>query len=407
MRVAIFSDSYLPSKSGIVTVILQLKDVLERLGHEVFLVTVETTDEYVTNDDHILRLKSVPLGMGTDQFRARTSVHLVKEYLKDKKIDIIHCHTEFPVGKTAYRVARELGIPCVCTIHTMWVDFYKYYLPMADLIPAKVVDTYMRRFYGKFSALIGVSSKARNYYKTDRMLPEKPSVVIPNSIDKEKFAGKKLSEQERVEIRKSFGLSDDDSLMLFVGRIGEEKRVMELLEICQKVLKKCNNCKVVFIGNGPAYEDMVKKAEKEIQEKKIFFTGFMDWTELYKYYESSDIFITASLSEMHSMTILEAQLCGLPIVARNDESYLDSVFPNQNGYLPDTDDEMANNLVELVNDSQKRKDFGKRSLEITKNFSLECNVKKTVLFYEEVIKTYPNPVDENVVLQRFKDEGLD
>ena len=68
MTIALFSDSYLPTKSGIVTVVVQLREQLIALGHRVILVTVETTDEYATDDPDIYRVHSVPLGLGTDQF---------------------------------------------------------------------------------------------------------------------------------------------------------------------------------------------------------------------------------------------------------------------------------------------------------------------------------------------------
>lgn len=404
MRVALFSDSYLPTKSGIVTVVIQLKNQLEKLGHEVFLVTVETTEEYATFDDHIYRARSIPLGLGTDQFLANPTVHHVVEFLRDKNIDVIHCHTEFGIGKVAYGAAKSLGIPCICTIHTMWVDFYKYYLPLAKLVRPGLIDKFMNHFYGKFNALIGVSTKARNYYKKPKMLPNKPSVVIPNSIDKEKFSRTHISEQEKMELKKSFGISDDEVVLLFVGRIGEEKRVFELLEQCQNVLKKCPKGKMIFVGNGPAYKDMVKKAKTEIDSKRIMFAGFVEWTEVHKFYESADIFVTASLSEMHSMTILEAMLCGMPIVTRHDESYLDSVIPGQNGYLAESDEELGDFIVDLVNDGEKRKRFGKKSLEITNHFSIESNVKKTLIMYEEVIKAYPDSIDEKSVVERFEKE---
>lgn len=402
MRIALFSDSYLPTKSGIVTVVIQLKHQLENLGHEVFLVTVETTPEYRTDDPHFYRAKSHALGLGTDQFISLPSQRKINKFLKDNKIDIIHCHTEFGIGKAGVKAAKKLHIPAICTIHTMWVDFYKYYVPCAGLISPKTVDRFMNRFYRNFNALIGVSTKARNYYKKPGMLPNLPSVVIPNAIDKEKFGGTHITPEERLELRKKYDIDEKDVVLLFVGRIAEEKRILELVELCKKITAETPDCKALFVGKGPAYEAAVKCAKNEIAAKKIIFTGFIDWTEVHKIYESSDIFITASLSEMHSMTILEAQLCGMPIAARKDESYLDSIYDGENGYLSDTDEELGQKIRELVLDKEKRIAFGKRSLEITKNFSLETNVKKTTALYEQVMKVYPEPVDESAVAEILK-----
>ncbi len=106
---------------------------------------------------------------------------------------------------------------------------------------------------------------------------------------------------------------------------------------------------------------------------------------------------------MHSMTILEAQLSGLPIIVRRDESYLDSVFDGENGYLTDSEPEMEKRILELAGDDEKIKKFGQKSLEITKRFTIETHVKKTIKVYEEVIKAYPNKIDDIEVMKKIED----
>lgn len=402
MTIALFSDSYIPTKSGIVTVVVQLREQLIKLGHKVILVTVETTYEYSTNDPDIYRVHSIPLGLGTDQFLGIPAMPALISYLKSKNVDIIHCHTEFGIGKAGLRAAKLLRIPAICTTHTMWTDFYKYYLPLGKIIPPGIIDSIMNRYYKKFDSLIGVSTKARNYFKQPGMIPETPSVIIPNSIDKSKFQKTHISEQEKQQLRNSYNLAEDDILLLFVGRIGEEKRVFELLNVAEKITQANPKCKMMFVGNGPAYEEMLQKAKKLIDNKSVIFTGFIEWTEVHKFYESSDLFITASLSEMHSMTILEAQLSALPIIVRNDESYHDSIINGENGYLCDTEDEMVERVLELAADKNKLKKFSQQSLAITKNFTIETHVNRTLKVYEEVIKAYPKKIDDSKVMELIK-----
>ena len=83
MTIALFSDSYLPTKSGIVTVVIQLREQLIKLGHKVLLVTVETTDEYKTDDPLIYRVHSKPLGLGTDQFISLPFLPPILKFIKD------------------------------------------------------------------------------------------------------------------------------------------------------------------------------------------------------------------------------------------------------------------------------------------------------------------------------------
>lgn len=402
MTIALFSDSYLPTKSGIVTVVTQLREQLKAMGHRVILVTVETTDEYYSDDPDIYQVHSVPLGLGTDQFLGIPAMHPLISYLKSCNIDIIHCHTEFGIAKAGLRAAKILKVPAICTTHTMWTDFYKFYLPMGKWISPSIINGIMNRFYGKFYSLIGVSTKARNYFKQKDMIPNMPSVIIPNAIDKKRFQAEIISEERKKELKQKYGIKENEKILLFVGRIGQEKRVFELLDLCLKLLENRNDCKVLFVGNGPALSTLQKKMEDHKLKDKIIFTGFIEWTQVHEFYESSDIFITTSLSEMHSMTILEAQLSSLPIIARHDESYLDSIYHGQNGFLAENEEKMIDHINELLDDEEKRKAFGKRSLEIAQNFSIETHVKRTLFVYEEALKNYPNKFDDEDLNKRIQ-----
>lgn len=402
MTIALFSDSYFPTKSGVVTVVVQLREQLIKLGHKVLLVTVETTEDYKSDDPLVYQAKSKPLGLGTDQFIAIPFLpHLVK-FLKENNVDLIHCHTEFGIGAAAIYCSKRLHIPAICTTHTMWTEFYKYYIPFAKLISPRVVTKFMRTFYKRFDALIAVSTKARNYTKSRKMIPKMPSVVIPNSIDNSKFAKTSLTAHEKQKLRKQYGIKNKDVVLLFLGRIAEEKRVFELLKICKEIVKKCETCKVLFVGNGPAHASLMNMSTREIDEGKIIFTGFVEWQKVHNFYETADIFITASLSEMHSMTILEAELSSLPIVVRDDESYYDCVFNGQNGFLCKTDEEMQEKIIQLIYDEKKRKDFGAKSLEITKHFTIQKYMQKTLYVYEQVIKKYPSKINDTQIMKELE-----
>lgn len=404
MNIALFSDCYHPSKNGVVTVVTQLRAVLEKRGHHVVIVTVETVkgDGEADGDPNIFRTPSIPLGLGTDHFIGFPHKAKILKFLREHKIEIIHSHTEFYIAHAAKMMAKKLHIPAIVTTHTMWEDFYPYYLPLAKLIPVKVVRKITKRLYKKFYAMINVSEKAQNYFKQPFMLPNTPSAIIPNAIDTSAFQKHRDSQEDLENMRKRWNIGRDDILLLFVGRIGEEKRVFELLNICMNIVRKHpKRVKAIFVGNGAALQNMRHHVRQEALGDFILFTGFVDWSELHTYYRMSDVFITASLSEMHSMTILEAMICGLPIVVRDDVSYHDTVLNGKNGFLADTDEEMEEKLCELIADGDKRRAFGKNSVELSKAFSLEVHGKKTELFYEEVLKTYPAPLDEKSVRMKI------
>lgn len=397
MNIALFTDSYIPTKSGIVTVVLQLRKVLMEMGHHVVIVTVNAFnyhDAEIDHDPDILRIKSIPTKAFNipDQYVGIPFERQIIPFLKKHNIQIIHSHTEFLVAHAAKLSGKKLHIPVIATTHTLWEDFYVYYLPMGRMIPVKLIRKGVKRLYKKFYALINVSEKAHDYFKEPFLLPNTPSAIIPNALDSESFMQKELSPQDLASMRKQWGIQPDDIVLLFLGRVVEEKRVEELLEVCMRVINKDSKIKVLFVGAGGAVQDLEKKS-REVSDR-IIFTGYIPWTKVHYYYGIADIFITASLSEMHSMTVLEALMSHLPLVARKDSSFSDTIYHGVNGYLADTDEEMDGYLLELVQDAQKRKTFGEKSYEISKNFTPGVFGKRTIAFYQKVLEKYPDKLTD-------------
>jgi len=397
MNIALFSDSWFPTKSGIVTVVSQLFECLEKNGHHVVLVTVASDYEEDNENGNILKVPSIPLGLGTDQNYGLPILYKICKFLEKHSIELIHCHTEFNLGRAAAKAGKHLKIPVICTTHTMWEDFYKFYIPLGEHIPVQVVRTWQKHFFKKFYALINVSTKAKKYFKQDFMVPEIPSVVIPNAINKSKFQSREITLEEKKAIREKYSILPHEKILLFVGRIAGEKRVKELLKICQDILPRNPDWKAIFVGDGPILDEVKRIAKNSTANKQIIFTGFIDWEKVQAFYGIGDIFMSASMSEMHSMTILEAEMCSLPIVVRDDSSYYDTVIPEKNGYLSLTDEQMAKDLQELMHNDEKRKNFGKNSLEFSKDFSIENYIDKTEKIYKKVLETYPMPITDEVL----------
>lgn len=157
---------------------------------------------------------------------------------------------------------------------------------------------------------------------------------------------------------------------------------------------------MVFVGDGPAHGELVEKAKAAGVDKQTVFTGFVNWEEVYKLYSIANIFVTASLSEVHPMTLIEGAICGLPSIARRDDSYLDLISEGKNGYLADTDEDLTKKTDELITDDAKLKVFSKNALEISKLFSAENHVNRMEKLYKKVLEFYPDH------LNRLQDDNL-
>ncbi len=397
MNIALFSDSYLPTKSGVVTVVMQLKRALEYAGHHVVLVTVQTDSENTDREENILRIPAFLSPVGDNQYVGNPFEKSAIDFCRQHNIQIIHAHTEFSLGHIARVVGRKLNIPVIATTHTMWEDYYRYYLKIGMIIPKAVVRRLVHVAYKHFYALINVSQKAHDYFKEPYILPSTPSAVIPNAIDTERFKERQVTQNDIQNLRSKFGLSESDRIILYVGRVVEEKRVEELLTVLCRVVRNTEHAKVLFVGDGAALQILKDRVVEEKLTQKILFAGFVDWACLAPYYEISSVFVTASLSEMHSMTVLEAMCMSLPIVCRRDTSFTDTVFNDENGYLCDTDEEMDEKLSLLLGDDEKCLAMGKRSLELSKNFTLEVHTARTLAFYNAVLNSFPKPVSDDVL----------
>lgn len=408
MNIALFSDSYLPTKSGIVTVVIQLKKVLEQLGHHVVIVTVCPNGKfYVENDDkNVMRVSSITSPFGDGQFLGFPHKKEVIKFLQEHNIELIHAHTEFFMGHAAIKAGRILKIPVVATTHTLWEEYYRYYLWLGPIIPRKLIRKVVKKLYKRFYAFINVSKKAKNYFQMPFMLSKTPCAIIPNAIDGDKFLNQQISIRDTNKLKKSLGIGKKDRVILYVGRVVEEKRVIELLSVIMRVVKYRPNVKMVFVGDGGALEDLKDIVEKNKLERNILFTGFIDWHRLPLYYSIGDVFVTTSLSEMHSMTILEAMSLGLPIVCRKDSSFEDTVFHGVNGYFADSDMEMDMLLIDLIDNKDKAEEMGKEAVKISGNFTLEVHGKRTEAFYKKILEVYPKRVTSEA-LQEAVDKVME
>jgi 1,2-diacylglycerol 3-alpha-glucosyltransferase len=387
MNIGIFTDCYTPTKNGVVTSIVHLKEGLELRGHKVIIFTVDSP-QYEETDPSIYRFPSIPFN-ATIQIRIGI-VHqrFINRVVQQERLDILHTHTEFTLGLAAKRTARRLKLPLVHTAHTMYED-YRHYLFFGKLISAKVIRRLLNWFLCNYDVVVCPSKKMQRYFTS--FLPAIKTVVIGNGVSQKRFQPWRLTQKEKSHIRNTFGMNSSDQIMVYVGRIAQEKRIVELLNALTPFLQKNPQYKAVFTGNGPAYTKMLHTAEKHNVRQQVIFTGYVDWEHIHTIYSIADIFVTASLSENHPMTLIEASMCGLPIVARRDESYNGLIEDGYNGYLTDSDQELAVRASHILKSPKQWQTFSQSALRISEKFTTEIHVEKIEALYRQVLRNSSIP----------------
>lgn len=385
MKIAMFSDCYIPIINGVVTAIAQLKEGLEQRGHEVHVATVRYHG-HKAKEQNVLRLPTLPFSLGKQSYGLGLDLFgMATRRMRSAGIELIHSHTEFLLDESARSAAKKLGIPIIHTFHTMWHD-YVHYIPGGFLNYERIKRMYKTRL-APCAAIIAPSIKAKKYVLD--IVPDMPVEVIPNGIDTSKFRSSQVTPDFIREARARYGLRDGEKLILFVGRIGPEKRVVPLLDAMIPVLRKHPNVKMAFVGDGNDLHNLRHRADHEKLHDRVLFPGFVTWKEIFAIYSIASLYCTASLSEVHPMTVIESLICGLPLVARRDDSYLDQIIEGENGHLVNSEEEMTRVVSDLIVDDGTLARYAKKSAAFASKFSAEGHTVAVEDFYKRVIKSYP------------------
>ncbi|SDN37012.1 glycosyltransferase [Acetanaerobacterium elongatum] len=343
MKIAIFAETYLPYLNGVVTHISVLKSGLEKLGHEVLIVSADAHAKHHYIENGILHCPAVTskriYGYGLASPLSQKRLNMILKF----NPDIIHVQTEFGVGLSGIMIAKILRIPLVYTLHTMYDD-YIYYVAPSKLVPLvkKLSHGYAKIIAGSVNAITGPSVKIQDYFQSHGV--KKPVNIIPNTIEIEKFDPNNFSEEQKKELKQRYNIPDDQMIAIFVGRIGKEKSVDVLLEYWAQTIKPEDGIHLLIVGGGPDSEPLQELAKTLNLDSMVTFTGPVPHEEVASYYAISDVFVTASLSEVYSMTILESMASGLPVLQRFDELISNQIQAGKNGFFFNSATEMASVL---------------------------------------------------------------
>ena len=346
MRIAIFTETYLPQINGVVTHIKILKEGLEALGHTVLIVTADSKAHTHYLKDNVLHCPAHNLKRIYNLDLASPVSRTRLKYLREFRPDIIHVHNEFSIGLSGMAIAKILKVPLVYTLHTMYDD-YIYYIAPKPLIPLtkKLSHRYFRMFPQNAAVVTGPSKKCQEY--TYEIGSDKKVEVIPNPVELDAFAPQTSTPQQRAQIREQYHIPQDATVACFVGRLGREKSVDVLLRFWAQEMKPQDNMRLLIIGDGPEKEPLEQLAQQLGITDTVVFTGKVLHPDLPPYVHTCDIYVTASLSDTNSISMLEGMAGGLPVLQLYDELNADQVTDGVNGYMFRDAAEMGQRLRQI------------------------------------------------------------
>ena len=389
MRIGMFTDIYYPYLSGVVTSVDSLRKTLEKAGHEVYIITsnLENNKYIYDKNEKIIRIPGIPTPIPGTKLVYPYSIRTTRT-IKKWKLDVIHSHTEFGIGTYARIIAKQLNIPIVHTYHTTYEDCV-YFITKGyfDNLSKKIVE-YLTKFYCDKTVqelivpTVKVKQKFLNKYKVDRNIH-----IVPNIIEIDKYYKENISENVLEGYKKEFGIRKTDFVIMYLGRVSEEKNIAFLVNAMPKLVKYNANIKLIICGSGNALENLKKLVHKRKLEGNVVFTGLYPFEESPYYYQLGQVFVMASKAETQGITVIEALSSSKPVVCIEDDSY-DTVNNGYNGYLFKNEKEYIQYVQELFEDRSKLAKMSENARESVKKYSPS-------VFANNILNVYKIAIEKN------------
>lgn len=345
MNIGLFTDTYYPQINGVVTSVKMLETQLRAMGHQVFIFTAN--DPLAPRHaDNVFRLPSMPLTFLPNHRVAIMYSPKLMLNMKKLRLDIVHTHTEFPLGIFGKLVSEIYRIPMIHTYHTMYED-YVHYILNGNLITPKLAKRFSRVSCNRAKVVIAPADKTYNYLRGIGV--KRPIKTIPTGIDFSPFCPENISASEIARTKSEIGLNLTDPVIISIGRLAKEKSLDVLINMMPEVLKSVPNAKLVIIGDGPFKSCLKELALSLGVQNSVLFPGARPWEAIGKYYRIGDVFATASTSETQGLTYIEAMAAKVPVAVRKDPSFEGVIKHGETGYVFDKPQDAAAVIIKALN----------------------------------------------------------
>lgn len=377
MRIGMMVDVYKPIINGITNFVSLNKKVLEALGHQVFVFTFGHED-YQDDEPNVIRSPGLPL-LNTGYSIGFNYSRQARKLLKS--MDLVHVHHPFLAGSVALRYCRPRGIPILFTNHTRYDLYAKAYAPaLPDVIGETAIEAYLPAFCRACDLVISPSAGMRDVLRAYGV--DVPIEVVPNGVHLVPF-----KEVEAPVERASFGFQPDDVLLVYAGRLAPEKNLPFLLRSFAGAAQAFEKIGLLLIGDGPERDNLQDRVQIMGMEARVRFTGLVPYDQLPTYLAMGDAFVTASVTEVHPLTVIEAMAAGLPVLGIESPGVGDTVVNGSNGYLVDEQDLAAftAKLIRLVTEHDERRQMAQQARRDAEQYEIKSTVQQMLALYERLV----------------------
>ncbi|MEM4554779.1 MAG: glycosyltransferase [Candidatus Anstonellaceae archaeon] len=368
MNIALFTDSYLPLRDGVVSSILAFRKGLAQEGHKMLIFAPEIIG--AKKEPNVFRFASLPFPPYPD-YRAAIFPHVSSSFAKKFNIDLVHCKAMATMALSAVWFSKRARLPAMASLETMIPEGVHYILPrQAERIGKAAVWAYMKFLYSNFKLVTAPSLHACKLLQEHGI----EATLLPSPVDTDFFkpaSGK--------QVREDFGL-EGKKVVLSVGRIVKEKNYDFIMEVARLLEKE--GTVFLLVGKGPYLEEFRHKVASAGLSGCIRFAGFVPDERVPEFYNAADAFIFPSTFETQGLTLLEALACGKPACVLKGTPMQEFIEEKKTGYVFSDSHDCAEKLLACIENSAKMQQACRsRALE----FSIPACTQKLIKLYGKLL----------------------
>lgn len=407
LRVGLLTDTYLPFSNGVTHMVALLARELAARGHEPHVFTFAAPGAFRASlENHegvrVHHAPALPV--------SRTGYHFATRYpLRIRRIlrqmDVLHAHHPFISGRIAWRFKHPRQ-PLLFTNHTRY-DIYGHYLQqwLPFMPEANVREILTHRAARLANRCDRVISPSASVAKLLRIWGVTADIeTVPNGIQLGRFhdAARTANPDFARAFRARWNWPADARVIVYLGRLVPEKNVAQLMEAFAYARAEVPAARLLLLGEGPLEAELKAHARALQLGDAVCFAGKMDYDEVPRALAACDLFASASVSEVHPLTFIEAMASGLVALGTRSPGVADTLRDDgpggeANGFLCELEN-FGPSLVGALQNEVERKGRAARALEDSRGFSIEATTDATLTLYLEVLEargmiSAPHPVN--------------
>ena len=375
MHIGLFTDSYLPRRSGVVRAVEATARSLRRRGHRVSVFAPRYSG-YADDDPDIHRFPSISPPRHPDFPLAVPFPGGHLHAIRELRLDLVHTHSPFLLGGVGLWAARASHRPVIFTYHTLYAE-YVHYAPVFGEVTRPLVVAYTTAYCNRCDRVLAsvpsLSARLRHYGVRT------PVEIVPSAgIDPFEFEGVSAG-----RVREESGIPADAALLVFVGRLGKEKGVALLLDTMAALP---SGVWLLIVGDGPERASLEASAARLGVAPRVVFAGSQDHARVVEALFAADVFVFPSQTETLGLVVLEAMAAGCAVVAVQAGAAADIIRDGESGRLVPPDPRaFAEAIRDVLGNAERRAAMAARARTVAAAYSQDKVTDRLIAAYEETI----------------------